>query len=126
MTETRVLMMTSAVAMAVAGVATSFLPQELLSAVGAEPGAAAVLVTQMAGALYVGFAAVNWTARGVLIGGIYARPLAVGNFFHFAIGAVTLIKLALATPAPALIGLTAPYVLFALWFGRVLFRPPSR
>lgn len=125
MTETRLLMMASAVAMAAAGVVASFLPQELLSATGAQASSGAVLAVQMAGALYVGFAAVNWTARGVLIGGIYARPLALGNFFHFAIGAITLIKLVIAAPNPTLIAVTTPYLLFALWFGRVLFRPPA-
>ena len=39
------------------------------------------------------------------------------------VSAITLIKLAIATLALALMALTC--LLSALWFGRVLFRPPA-
>ena len=125
MSESRILMIASSIMLLAAGVLTSFLPQELLQWMGTEVSTVAVLAIQLLGALYLGFAAVNWMARGVLVGGIYARPLSLGNFGHFMIGAITLVKLVLNDPDPALIGLTLPYLVFALWFGRILFRPPA-
>ncbi|MDJ0758384.1 MAG: hypothetical protein QNJ19_03255 [Woeseiaceae bacterium] len=124
MSETRVLMIASSLAMAVAGVIASFLPQETLAWMGAAVTPGPVTAIQIAGALYLGLAAMNWMARGVLIGGIYARPLSFGNFVHFMIGAITLAKLTVANPDPVLIAIALPYVLFAAWFGRVVFRPP--
>ena len=32
-------------------------------------------------------------AKESLIGGIYNRPIAIGNFMHFAVGAMALIKI---------------------------------
>ncbi len=125
MSETRILMAASSLAMGIAGLVTSFLPQEILEWTGASVETVPVVIIQLTGALYIGFAAMNWMARGVLIGGIYARPLAMGNFGHFAIAGVTLAKLAYARPEPVLIAIAVPYVIFALWFGRVLFRPPG-
>ncbi len=93
--HSRILMITSAAFLAVLGLATSFMPQEVLGLHGTVPDTPTVLLVQMTGALYLGFAILNWTARGVLIGGIYARPVALGNFLHFAMVAVMLIKAAI-------------------------------
>src|SRR5271165_1534786 len=75
----------SALFLAVLGIGTSFMPQEILAHYGTRATGPAVLAIQIAGALYLGFAILNWTARSILIGGIYARPVALGNFLHFAI-----------------------------------------
>lgn len=119
------LMASSALAMLSAGLVGSFLPQELLTYLSAEVSTATVVLVQITGAVYLGFAALNWYARGILIGGIYARPVAMGNLLHFAIGAVTLTKLLLNRTGPELAALTAVYVLFAVWFGRVVFTHPG-
>ena len=50
------------------------------------------MLVQLAGALYVGFAMVNWMAKGNLLGGIYNRAVAMGNFADFGIGAIVLVK----------------------------------
>jgi hypothetical protein len=110
------------------GLGMSFLPQELLGALGA-PGAsgAMVVIAQVIGALYLGFAMLNWMARGNPIGGIYSRPIAMGNFLHFTVAAIALAKALLAgASGPARIGLTAMYVILAVWFGAVLFTSPVR
>jgi hypothetical protein len=65
-------------------------------------------------------------ARGVLIGGIYARPLALGNFLHFFVVAVTLIKVLFELRLPLIVGLTISYTVLAAWFGLVLFTHPGR
>ena len=89
------------------------------------PDTPTLLLVQMTGALYLGFAILNWTARGVLIGGIYARPVALGNFLHFAMVSVMLIKAAIVHGVVQLAISATVFSVFAIWFGLVLFRPPS-
>lgn len=122
--HTRILMISSAALMAVIGLAASFMPQEVLGLHGTVPDNATVLFVQMAGAVYLGFAMLNWMARGILIGGIYARPVAAGNFLHFVMVAITLIKAALVFRAVPLMISAAVFSVFAIWFGLVMFRPP--
>lgn len=114
----------SAAFLAALGVTASFLPRELLEYAGSPPGWFPQVAIQTAGAAFIGFAALNWAARGNMIGGIYGRPIALGNFAQFAIVAITLLKqLADVRDYPALVVVTAGYVLFAVWFGAVLFGP---
>jgi hypothetical protein len=84
------------------------------------------MLVQMMGALYLGFAILNWTARGVLIGGIYARPVALGNFLHFAMVGVMLIREAIEHSIIQLATSAFVFSAFAIWFGLILFRPPVR
>ena len=93
--NTKILMMLSAVFLALLGLLTSYWPDKVLETHGTVPDNTTLLLLQMMGALYLGFAILNWTARGVLIGGIYARPLALGNFLHFAMVGVMLAKAAI-------------------------------
>jgi len=122
--HTRILMTLSAAFMAIIGLAFSFMPQEVLGMHGTIPDNATVLLIQMAGAAYLGFAMLNWSARGVIIGGIYAKPITVGNFLHFAMVAISLIKAAIAFAAVPLMISAAVFSAFAIWFGLVLFKPP--
>lgn len=126
MMKTRWLMSASALFMGALGVAASFLPQEVLAYAGAPPGAPVVLLLQVLGALYLGFAMLNWMARGSLMGGIYGRPLAMGNFLHFFMVALLLLKALAAGPAtPGIVIGALAYTVFGLWFGLVLFRNPT-
>jgi len=122
--HTRILMIASAALMAVIGLAASFMPQEVLGLHGTVPDNATVLFVQMAGAVYLGFAILNWYARGILIGGIYARPVAAGNFLHFVMVAITLIKAAISFGAVELAVSAAVFSVFAIWFGLVMFKSP--
>ena len=119
-------MSTSAVFLAVLGLATSYMPDKVLGIHGTVPDMPTMLLIQMAGALYLGFAILNWTARGVLIGGIYARPVALGNFLHFAMVSVMLIRAAIVHGVMQLAISAAVFSVFAIWFGLVLFKPPTR
>ena len=123
--HSRALMIVSAVFLAVLGLATSYMPDKVLGIHGTVPDMPTMLLIQMAGALYLGFAILNWTARGVLIGGIYARPVALGNFLHFAMVSVMLIKAAIVHGVMQLAISATVFSVFAIWFGLVLFRPPS-
>ncbi len=122
----RVLMMGSAVFLVLLGLATSFFPYEVLSMHGTEPDGPTVLLIEMMGALYLGFAILNWTARGVIIGGIYARPLALGNFLHFAMVTVMLAREAIDHRVLPLAVSAFVFGIFAVGFGIVLFRPLPR
>lgn len=117
-------MILSAVLLGAIGLAFTFLPEEVLGVHGTEPDNATVLLLQMAGAVYLGFALINWGARGVLLGGVYSRPVAAGNFFHFVIVSVTLIKAAVSFGAVPLMISAAVFSVFAVWFGLVMFRSP--
>jgi hypothetical protein len=79
----------------------------------------------MAGAVYLGFATLNLAARGILVGNRYARPVAAGNFLHFAIVAVILTRAAITFGAVQLMLSAAVFSLFAIGFGLVVLRPPA-
>jgi uncharacterized protein with PQ loop repeat len=123
--STRILMITSAAFLALIGLATSFMPQEVLALHGTVPDNATLLMVQMMGAIYLGFAFLNWMARGVLIGGIYARPIAIGNFLHFGMVAIMLTKAAIVYEATPLAMSAFVYAVFAVGFGVVLFTTPG-
>ena len=114
----------SAVFMAIAGLITSYFPDKVLETHGTIPDGPTLLLIQMMGALYLGFAILNWTARGVIMGGIYARPLALGNFLHFAMVAVMLTREAIQHSVVQMALSAAVFSAFAIGFGIVLFRPP--
>lgn len=84
------------------------------------------LILQMVGALYFAFAMMNWTAKESLIGGIYGRPIVIGNLTHFVIGALALIKsAAVQPPIPVLWIAVLIYSFFAAAFSFLFFRHPG-
>ncbi len=126
--NTRLLMTASSVFMGLIGIALTFIPNEITEILEQVPNRISTLTLQLTGALYFGFAMTNWMAKGVLIGGIYARPLAIGNFAHFMIAGFALLKTSLNTDtfSPFIFILTITYVLFAILFGYVTFTHPNK
>ena len=122
MMNTRALMMASSIALAAGGVAASFAPAEVLAALHAPTTEPLPLLIQLMGALYFGFAIVNWTAKDSFIGGVYSRPLSLGNSLHFIVGTLTLLKFGLSKgfSVPLLVALAA-YAAFAAGFGYLVF-----
>ncbi len=119
-------MITSAVFLALLGLATSLMPQQVLAVHGSVTDDATVLLIQMMGALYLGFALLNWTARHTVIGRIDYLPIALGNFLHFAVVGVTLAKAAIGHGVIQLAISALVFSLFAVGFGMVVFaRPPK-
>ena len=115
-------MAASALVLGALGIAATFGPYEFLAHVGAEPRPGLVLVVQAAGALYLGFASLNWMAKGSLIGGIYGKPVAIGNLTHFTVLTFAFLRVILdGTAPPMLIVVTFIYALFAVWFATVAF-----
>ena len=120
----RLLLIASSGALALVGAAATFAPVELLRALGTLPAGPMPIVVQLLGALYLSFAITNWTAKGSPIGGIYSRPISMGNLLHFSMGAIALAKYAAAHGgSPVLLVLLAVYVFFAAGFGLLVFGP---
>jgi hypothetical protein len=125
--NTRLIMMMSAIYLGVLGIIGSFLPHEILAWLGEPPSGSLALVIQICGASLFGFAMVNWMAKESLIGGIYNRPVAIGNVAHFTIGALALLRAATASAvAGPLLAAVAGHVLFAVAFALILFTSPVK
>lgn len=123
--NTKLLLSSSAVVMGAAALVASFLPHELLTWAAVPPAGVLPVMVQLTGALLFAFAFTNWTARGSLLGGIYNRPIAIGNLTHFTIGALALSKDFVAGDHRAFIAVIASvYLLFAIAFAAALFRSP--
>ncbi len=114
----------SALLMLAAGITLIFAPEEISSALFHSSLPANILFAKILGALYFGFGMVNWTSRANLIGGIYARPIAIGNLTHFTVGALALVKTTFTQALPLLWIITGIYVLLAVGFGVVFFTHP--
>ncbi|HRN55257.1 MAG TPA: hypothetical protein PLL71_02330 [Agriterribacter sp.] len=126
--NTKLLMTASSVFMGLIGMALIFMPDETLKTLGQEPNNTLNLILQLTGALYFGFAVTNWMAKTVLIGGIYARPLSIGNFSHFLIAGLALIKVSMNTVSANTYTyvLTFLYIAFAILFGYVFVTHPKQ
>jgi hypothetical protein len=120
--NTKLLMLVSSILLGLAGIIAAFAPQELLAALDASVTNPLSVVIQLMGALYFALALINWTAKDGTIGGIYGRPISLGNFAHFSVGTLMLAKYQFSAGAPALLGVVLiVYAVFALIFGWLVF-----
>lgn len=121
-------MTSSALFLAIIGILLSFLPNETAVYLNVEPNSITILFLKIMSALYLGFGILNWMAKGTLIGGIYNRPIAIGNLMHFGVGAIALFKIASSNQAHSemIISLTAVYVIFAILFAYVFRTNPTK
>ena len=126
--NTKLLMTASAVILGFIGITLSFIPEELSAYLNIDSNQISTLSFQLLGALYLGFAMMNWMAKGTTIGGIYNRPIAIGNFMHFGVGALALVKIVSRIDAyqEIFVVLTVIYALFALSFEYVFRTHPSK
>lgn len=125
--NTKILMISSCIFLGAQGIILTFMPDGIISGLSIIPEPISILLLQLLGALYLGFAMLNWMAKGSLIGGIYNRPIAIGNFMHFLVGALALIKIItnIHTHSEIVISLTIVYSVFAILFGYVFRTNPS-
>lgn len=73
----------------ISGIALLFAPEETSAFVTGD--AATEAAGQLISAGFLALAVVNWTGRGAVYGGIYGRPIVLGNFlFGFILGTTTL------------------------------------
>lgn len=121
--NTKLILASSAVLLAILGLILNFLPSEIALLFSMQVILPFQWFLQLMGALYFAFAMVNWMAKGAAIGGIYNKPVAIGNFTHFTIGALSLVKVVAAETQVHIIVwiLAALYCLFAILFGIIFF-----
>jgi hypothetical protein len=120
--NTRILMTTNSFVLGFAGMVALFAPQELLAMLSAPVTNPLPVIIQLMGALYFSFALINWAAKGNILGGIYSRPISIGNFSHFTVGTLVLAKHQLSGGANALLfAAMIAYAAFAIVFGWLVF-----
>ena len=123
----KTIMTSSAILMGAVGIILTFAPKEMSDFIsGSEASSSDVIVFQILGALYFAFAMTNWSAKANLIGGIYGRPIAIGNLTHFMIAALALGKAFTSDPSSKLLIATLIYALFAIAFAYIFFTHPIK
>ena len=123
---TKTLMIISAIFLAVNGFGFTFFPNEISVLLTNDDNHFFILILQILGALYLGFSYLNWMSKNSLIGGIYNKPLLIGNLLHFFSASMALIKLAFKfeNNLQLILSYTIIYCLFTLFFGYVFFTNP--
>jgi len=126
--NTKIILTASALTLGTLGILLSFLPNEILKYLQIESSQIIIIFMQLLGALYLGFGMLNWMAKGSTIGGIYNRPIAIGNFMHFGVGAIALLKIAFSVKEfrEVVIPLTMVYTIFAVCYGYIFRVNPSK
>ena len=118
----RLILTLSSILLFIAGLAALFAPDELSLLLDPAAPRAMAMVIQLLGGSLVGFALLNWMSRRNRIGGIYARPLGLGNLMLFATAALTLGRAASRGHLPsALVGAGAVAGILALSFAWLVF-----
>ena len=127
MTFTRMLMTVSALFLGLLGLVASFAPDEIIRAAGIPPAGNLKAVVQVMGALYLGFAMINWMVRDSRIGGIFNRPVVIGNLLHFLSGGLALVKALIPQPPDAgvLWAVAIAYAVLAGSFAVVMMKAPD-
>lgn len=114
-------MSVSALALLMLGLTALFFPD--LAADGIGSGAS--VPVQLFGGGLLGFAALNWIGRSAILGGIYGRPIVVGNFGLGVSTAGTSISASLDGRLPGWGWvLAAVFTIHALGFFWLMRRPP--
>jgi hypothetical protein len=115
----------SAAVLFAAGLALLFAPEQMLGAVTPTMPTQAYWLGQLLAAAWLGVAALNWLQRGVVMGGIYARPLVYTNFVLWFVSAMSMVRVVLA-PAPTMATWLFAVVtsVFAVVYAALLFRGP--
>ncbi|QSE98540.1 hypothetical protein [Fulvivirga lutea] len=81
--------------------------------------------TILIASLMFGFGLVNWHSKNLTVGGIYGRPLVIGNLAHCLIGSISFVKLAYKNPSALIVILACIYSVFALLFTYLMYIPPK-
>lgn len=126
--KSRPVMTAAAIVPALFGLACIFAPDEILGQLHGAAGGPALsgLILQLLGAAWFGIGMTNWYSRTAPIGGIYGRPIVMGNTVHFFAGAMAAGRYAAAHPSPFTLILAVILGLIAAGFLLVLFGPGSK
>lgn len=127
--NTKILMISSAVFLTISGLLLTFVPEEISRILNIGTNQTLILFLQILGSLYLGFGMLNWMTKNNLIGGIYSRPLVIGNLAHFLVSTFALIKIAgkySENEFIIILSLTILYSVFTLSFGYVFMKNPNK
>lgn len=126
--NTRILLIASTVFNGMMGLLTSFLPQEVLKITDLPTSPVNVLLLQIMSAFYIGLAMINYMSKDAVIGGIYNRPILMGNIAYHSIASIALVKYALNQGlfSTTLITLTVVYCILSLGFLKLFFVGPDK
>ena len=119
------LLLSSSLCLLLAGIALTFLPDETARLFSPLVAPQLVMLIQVLGALLFGNGMLNWLSKDQVIGGVYGRPLVVGNTAHFVTGGLALLRHLPSHHSPEMIAVTLLYVIFGASFARLLFVSPS-
>jgi hypothetical protein len=119
-------LISSALINGILGILITFLPQETGQFIGTtEMNSADLALMQVLGSALIGIAIINFMSRGLTVGGIYGKPIQLGNLiFHLASG-LGLLKFVFNTESWLLFGIPALlYLLLTSGFIKLNFSSP--
>ncbi len=115
----------SAVVLAVGGIALLFGSNELLAPMVPGASAGITVLGQMVAAGWLAVVWLNWNQRQMVIGGIYGRPTVLANFTLYLISVSALAHRLMAGGAPVvLLVLALLFGLLTLVYAMLLLRGP--
>ena len=127
--NTKTLLIASSAYLGIAGLGLTFLPEEISEYLNGGINQTSILFLQILGSLYLGFALLNWMTKNNLIGGIYSKPLVIGNLAHFFMSSFALLKIVgkySGNEFSIMLALTIIYCVFTLCFGYIFITNPSK
>jgi hypothetical protein len=112
--------------MGAAGAVCNFMPDDIAAAMGLTGLPAGTFLVQLLAGLLLALAVTNWMCRSLRVGGIYGRPLALGNALNFVVAAFAFGRIGDGV-LPATIGwaLFAVTLVHAIGFVWVVFAAPA-
>jgi hypothetical protein len=120
-------MITSACVFLAHGIVLLFDPELLLGLFHLTNSPGAPVSAQLFSAALIGLGLINWTARGLVLGGIYGRAIVYGNFAHALIGFLLSIRARLNGVSNDYFWIEVfLYLIFVFAFGVMLFRSPRQ
>lgn len=122
----KTILISSAAINGIIGFFITFLPQETGQFIGTtEMNSADLALMQVLGSALIGIAIINFMGRSLTVGGIYGKPIQLGNLvFHLATG-LGLLKYVFSTESWLLFGIPALlYLLLTARFIKLNFTSP--
>jgi hypothetical protein len=124
--KTKWIMITSSSMLLAHGIVLLFAPELLFKIFDLSSSLSGSATAQLFAAALIGMGVMNWTARGIVLGGIYGRALVFGNFAFFFIGLFVAIRARLDGFGNQYFWIEVVlYIAFAIAFGLMLFRGPA-
>ena len=114
----------SALLLALAGASLLFAPIEILARIAPGTPPTVAWIAQLLAAAWLGLAAMNWTTRFTMVGGIYGRAVVFANTVTYFVSAMALLHVVRGGSSTMVIVLAAIALAMAATYGYLLFRGP--